>query len=80
MVGPAITFRIRPNAKNLTAADVADKAGTPPVHFLERCLLRRFSYFSAVGSIKAVTEERTRKEGRGGGAKKKGRRKGRKKR
>lgn len=31
VVGPAITFRIRPNAKNLTAADVADKAGTPPV-------------------------------------------------
>uniref|UniRef100_A0A3P8PMX6 Uncharacterized protein n=1 Tax=Astatotilapia calliptera TaxID=8154 RepID=A0A3P8PMX6_ASTCA len=26
VVGPAITFRIRPNAKNLTAADVADKA------------------------------------------------------
>uniref|UniRef100_A0A3Q0RTW7 Protein tyrosine phosphatase receptor type N n=1 Tax=Amphilophus citrinellus TaxID=61819 RepID=A0A3Q0RTW7_AMPCI len=34
VVGPAITFRIRPNAKNLTAADVADKAGTPPVRFL----------------------------------------------
>ncbi|XP_038158199.1 receptor-type tyrosine-protein phosphatase-like N isoform X2 [Cyprinodon tularosa] len=26
VVGPAVTFRIRPNAKNLTAADAADKA------------------------------------------------------
>uniref|UniRef100_A0A672INS4 Protein tyrosine phosphatase receptor type Nb n=1 Tax=Salarias fasciatus TaxID=181472 RepID=A0A672INS4_SALFA len=26
VVGPAITFRIRPNSKNLTAGDVADKA------------------------------------------------------
>ncbi|KAM9334309.1 receptor-type tyrosine-protein phosphatase-like N [Symphorus nematophorus] len=26
VVGPAVTFRIRPNSKNLTAADVADKA------------------------------------------------------
>lgn len=30
-----------------------------------RCPLQRFSYFSAVCSIKAVTEEKTRKEGRG---------------
>lgn len=27
VVGPAVTFRIRPNSKNLTSADVAEKAG-----------------------------------------------------
>lgn len=31
VVGPAITFRIRPNSKNLTAGDVAEKAGKNPV-------------------------------------------------
>lgn len=27
VVGPAVNFRIRPNSKNLTAGDVAQKAG-----------------------------------------------------
>lgn len=27
VVGPALTFRVRPNSQNLTAAEVADKAG-----------------------------------------------------
>uniref|UniRef100_A0A672IR46 Protein tyrosine phosphatase receptor type Nb n=1 Tax=Salarias fasciatus TaxID=181472 RepID=A0A672IR46_SALFA len=35
VVGPAITFRIRPNSKNLTAGDVADKAGLYQKGFLE---------------------------------------------
>uniref|UniRef100_A0A8C4I9M9 Protein tyrosine phosphatase receptor type Nb n=1 Tax=Dicentrarchus labrax TaxID=13489 RepID=A0A8C4I9M9_DICLA len=35
VVGPAITFRIRPNSKNLTAADVADKAGKNKKNFLD---------------------------------------------
>uniref|UniRef100_A0A7N8X1A2 Protein tyrosine phosphatase receptor type Nb n=1 Tax=Mastacembelus armatus TaxID=205130 RepID=A0A7N8X1A2_9TELE len=29
VVGPAVSFRIRPNSQNLTAADVAQKAGMP---------------------------------------------------
>ena len=34
VVGPALTFRIRQNAQNLSAADVAEKAGETHTHTL----------------------------------------------
>ncbi|KAI4880659.1 hypothetical protein NFI96_013442, partial [Prochilodus magdalenae] len=35
VVGPALTFRVRPNSQNLTAAEVADKAAVAEKNFLE---------------------------------------------